>query len=65
MPLLRSLTWLSAFKQFTFKAVHIPGNKKLIADALSCFLFQKFRALAPKADQDPIPLPPFSDLIFL
>ncbi len=65
MPLLRRLTWLSACKQFTFKAVHIPGNKNQIADALSRFLFQKFRALAPEADQDPIPVPPFSDLIFL
>ncbi|XP_067290331.1 uncharacterized protein [Pseudorasbora parva] len=61
MPLLRRLTWLSACNQFTFKAVHIPGHQNQIADALSRLLFQKFRALAPEADPNPTPVPPYSD----
>ncbi|XP_067260176.1 uncharacterized protein [Chanodichthys erythropterus] len=65
MPLLRRLTWLSACNQFIFKAVHIPSHQNQIADALSRFLFQKFRALAQEADPDPTPVPPYSDLIFL
>ncbi|XP_067300888.1 uncharacterized protein [Pseudorasbora parva] len=64
MPLLRRLTWLSACNQFTFKAVHIPGHQNQIADALSRLLFQKFRALAPEADPNPTPVPPYSDLTF-
>ncbi|XP_067283608.1 uncharacterized protein [Pseudorasbora parva] len=64
MPLLRRLTWLSACNQFTFKAVHIPGHQNQIADALSRLLFQKFRALAPEADPNPTPIPPYSDLTF-
>jgi len=65
MPFLRRLIWISACHQFIIKAEHIPGHKNEIADALSRFLFQKFRTLAPEADSNPTPVPPYSELIFL
>ncbi|MGL4283697.1 MAG: hypothetical protein ACRCSI_08810, partial [Eubacterium aggregans] len=64
MPLLRRLIWISAHDQFIINAKHIPGSKNLIADSLSRFAFQKFRALAPEADPIPTPVPPYSELIF-
>ncbi|XDV33697.1 hypothetical protein PO909_004007, partial [Leuciscus waleckii] len=65
MPFLRRLIWISACHQFVIKAEHIPGHQNQIADALSRFLFHKFRTLAPEADSDPTPVPPYSELIFL
>lgn len=64
MPMLRRLTWISACDQFIIRAKHVPGSQNQIADSLSRFLFQKFRTLAPEADQFPTPVPPYSDLIF-
>lgn len=64
MPLLRRLTWISACDQFIITAKHIPGSENQIADSLSRFLFQKFRMLAPEADQFPTPVPRYSELIF-
>ncbi len=64
MPLLRRLIWISACDQFIITAKHIPGSKNLIADSLSRFMFQIFRALAPEADPSPTPVPPYSQLIF-
>ncbi len=64
MPLLRRLIWISACDQFIITAKHIPGSKNQIADSLSCFMFQKFRALAPEADPSPTPVPHYSQLIF-
>ncbi len=64
MPLLRRLIWISACEQFIITAKHIPGSKNLIADSLSRFAFQKFRALAPEADPLPTLVPPYSELIF-
>ncbi len=65
MPFLRRLIWISACHQFVIKAEHIPGHQNETADALSRFLFQKFRILAPNADPNPTPVPPYSELIFL
>ncbi len=64
MPLLRRLTWISACDQFIIIAKHVPGSENQIADSLSRFLFQKFRTLAPDADQFPTPVPHYSELIF-
>ncbi len=64
MPLLRRLIWISACDQFILTAKHIPGSKNLIADSLSRFMFQKFRALAPEADPSPTSVPHYSQLIF-
>ncbi len=63
MPLLRRLIWISACDKFIITAKHIPGSKNLIADSLSRFMFQKFRALAPEADPSPTPVPHYSQLI--
>ncbi len=57
MPLLRHLIWISTCDQFIITAKHIPGSKNQIADSLSHFMFQKFRALAPEADPSPTPVP--------
>ncbi len=65
MPFLRRLIWISACHQFVIKAEHIPGHQNEIADALSRFLFQKFRTLAPDADSNPTPIPLYSELLFL
>ncbi|XP_039535194.1 uncharacterized protein LOC120484211 [Pimephales promelas] len=64
MPLLRRLTWISACDQFILIAKHILGSKNQIADSLSRFMFQKFRMLAPEADELPTPVPHYSELIF-
>ncbi|XP_052428992.1 uncharacterized protein LOC127970440 [Carassius gibelio] len=64
MPLLRRLIWIAACDQFIISAKHVPGTENQIADSLSRFLFQKFRTLAPEADQFPTPVPHYSELIF-
>ena len=64
MSLLRRLTWLSVTHQFLLRAAHVPGHHNSIADSLSRFLFQKFKTLAPHSDPHPVPVPPFSDIIF-
>ncbi|XP_029904174.1 uncharacterized protein LOC115356996 [Myripristis murdjan] len=64
MKFVRRLTLTSAQHQFIIRAAHIPGYKNTIADSLSCFSFQKFRALAPNSDPHPTPVPPFSTTIF-
>lgn len=64
-PYLRRLVWTAASYQFIIRAAHIPGHHNQIADSLSRFHFQKFRSLAPDADELPTPLPRFSETIFL
>ena len=63
MPFLLRLTWHSIKHQFILRAIHIPGHSNAIADSLSRFQFQKFKALAPQAEPHPTPIPPFSDSI--
>ncbi|XP_063044381.1 uncharacterized protein LOC134438696 [Engraulis encrasicolus] len=62
---LRRLVWTAACHQFTLTAAHVPGTHNGIADSLSRLSFQRFRTLAPDADPDPTPVPPFSDAVFL
>ena len=64
MSLLRRLTWITVTNNFILRAAHIPGHLNLIADALSRFLFQKFRQLAPDSDPSPTPVPPFTQMNF-
>ena len=40
-----------------FKARHIPGKQNEVADSLSRFQMDRFRALAPLADANPTPIP--------
>ena len=43
---------------FLVRARHVSGVSNDIADALSPFQMQRFRALAPDADQNPCTIPP-------
>ncbi|XP_072522621.1 uncharacterized protein [Salminus brasiliensis] len=59
-PFIRRLTWHSVMHKYILRAVHVPGRSNAIADSLSRFQFQKFRSLAPQADQQlvqPLQLP--------
>ena len=57
MDLLRSLTLLTLRYNIYFKARHIPGKQNEVADSLSRFQMDRFRALAPLADANPTPIP--------
>ena len=52
MVLLRYLSLLAARHSFAFTASSIKGRLNPIADALSRFQFQRFRGLAPHANQE-------------
>ncbi len=58
MSLIRRLVICAATNNFDFSAVHIPGLNNSIADALSRFQMDRFRALAPEADASPCQVPP-------
>ena len=58
MDLLRSLTLISMKHNFFVRARHVPGVSNEIADALSRFQEERFRAAAPRANRDPCPIPP-------
>jgi hypothetical protein len=58
MALLRSLVLLCLKNNIQIKSTHIPGYQNSIADSISRFQWEKFRALAPQADKDPAPVPP-------
>ena len=53
MSLIRSLYHVCIKHNFLVSAVHIPGVKNCIADALSRDLLQKFKMLAPTAEVQP------------
>ena len=58
MDLVRRLVLLSMQHNFVVRARHVPGVSNAIADALSRFQMQRFRVLAPDADQNPCTIPP-------
>ena len=58
MELVRKLVLLSMQHNFLVRARHVPGVSNEVADALSRFQMQRFRALAPDADQSPCIIPP-------
>ena len=49
----------------TFKAVHVPGESSIMADALSRFQMRRFRAAAPQADAEMTPLPTFPQIWYM
>ena len=53
MQLLHGRFFVCAKHNFTISAIHIAGNKNLIADSLSRFSMQAFRRLAPSAKNLP------------
>lgn len=63
MKFVRKLIWLEAKHSFVIKARHILGVSNSISDSISRFKFQKFRRLAPLADQKPARCPPASELM--
>ena len=58
MQLVRSLYFIAARGNFTVSVSHIHGLNNTLADALSRGEVEKFKVLAPLADQEPTPLPP-------
>ena len=60
MVLLRYLALLAVRHSFSFTATSIRGKANPVADALSRFQFQRFRHLAPQAEQSPMTVPPCS-----
>ena len=57
MDIVHRLLLISAHVQFQVKFVHIPGKLNPIADALSRLQVEKFRKLAPNAEDTPVSLP--------
>ena len=49
---------------YVLKAVFAEGINNGIADSISCFQIQRFRQLAPQAEQTPEAYIPFKDLIY-
>ena len=58
MVLLHYLTRLAVYHSFSFTASSVQGKDHPVADAISCFQFQRFRQLAPLADVEPTAVPP-------
>ena len=58
MGVMRFLALLAVRHSFSFKASSVRGGANPVADALSCFPFQRFRHLAPQADLAATPVPP-------
>ncbi|XP_062249448.1 uncharacterized protein LOC133958576 [Platichthys flesus] len=63
--LMRRLTWVSVLNNFILRATHIPGHQNSIADALSRFKFQEFKAMCPQAKPSSIPCPAFNQMIII
>lgn len=63
MDLVRSITLLTLSNNFTISATHIPGLDNAIADSLSRFQMDRFRALAPTASLTPCVIPSSAMLI--
>ena len=57
MQLVRKLVLLALSNNIMFRAYYVEGVLNGISDALSRFQGQRFRELAPNADQKPTPLP--------
>ena len=61
MALIRHLYWIAAKHSFNLKIRHIAGTSNSIADALSRlqmerFQMERFRELAPLAENNPTPI---------
>lgn len=57
MKLIRPLVLLTMCNNTQFRAFHLPGAKNQISDSLSRFQMNRFRALAPNAEQHPEQIP--------
>ena len=61
--LVRRLTWTCITGNFVLGAAYIPGLLNNVADALSRFHFQEFRALCPEAKPDGLVCPAFQEAL--
>ena len=59
MSILRFLAIVCMKRNITVKARHLPGKNNLICDAISRFQNQRFRTLAPDADEHPTEIPSY------
>ena len=57
MRLVRCCTLLCLKFNLVVKSSHVPGVNNTICDALSRLQMEKFRVLAPEAEEDPCPVP--------
>ena len=57
MKLMRRLTLVAASHSFSYHGRWIPGKTNTKADALSRLQISTFKRLAPKAAQEPCPIP--------
>ena len=57
MALLRKLVITCLVRNISIKAVHVPTQDNGIADSLSRFQVDRFRKLAPRAEEHPTPTP--------
>lgn len=57
MAILRTLILQSLQNNILLRAKHVPGSSNSICDALSRFQMERFRQLAPEADQEPHKIP--------
>lgn len=57
MKLVRPLVLLTMLNDIQFKAIHFSNSENSIADAISRFQLQRFRALGPQADMQPEQIP--------
>ena len=64
MLLMHRLTWCAANNNFCFKSVFVEGINNGLADSLSRSQIQRFRQLAPQAEETPLPCVPFKELIY-
>ncbi len=57
MHLLRFLLFLAAVRNFSLKAIHIPGQDNAAADALSRNKLNRFFSLSPQGHRQPTAIP--------
>lgn len=64
MKFMRRLTMCAAHNNFAVYSTYIPGVQNEIADSLSRFQMDRFRQLAPDADNLSTPCPPLKKVIW-
>lgn len=64
MKFMRRLTMCAAHNNFAVYSTYIPGVQNEIADSLSRFQMDRFRQLAPDADNLSTPCPPLKEVIW-
>ena len=64
MKLMRRLTWCSAIGNFVVIASHVPGVNNELSDSISRFQMERFRRLAPEAEEYPTPCPTLTEVMW-